>query len=86
MHRVWLTVGGDKLNYNNDASSPAANLLDTKLILNNNISDCQQGARFASINIKDFFLQSNLPGPEYMRINSKYFTQDIKDKYNIQNL
>ena len=85
-HRVRLTVGGDKLDYENDASSPAATLLDTKLILNSTISDACRGARFATIDIKDFFLQSTLPSAEYMRIHSKYFTEDIKSKYNINNL
>ena len=72
-HRVRLTVGGDKLEYPKDASSPAANLLDTKLLINSTTSDNTKGAQFATIDIKDFFLQSTLPEEEYMRIHSKYF-------------
>ena len=33
-HQVCLTVGGDKLYFPYDARSPAASLLETKLILN----------------------------------------------------
>ena len=44
-YRVRLTVGGDRLQYDDDASSPAATLIETKLILNSTISDSAQGAR-----------------------------------------
>jgi hypothetical protein len=37
-YSVRLTVGGDKLPYDDDAGSPAALLLETKLILNSTIS------------------------------------------------
>ena len=36
-HRVRLKVGGDKLDCTYDAGSPAASLLETKLILNSTI-------------------------------------------------
>ena len=52
---VQLTVGGDKLNYEHDAKSPAASLIETKLLLNSVISDSSRGARFMTLDIKDFF-------------------------------
>ena len=72
-YRVRLTVGGDRLDYPNDASSPAASMIDAKLLINSTISDSTKGAKFMTIDIKDFFLQSSLPQPEYMRIHYKYF-------------
>ena len=36
-----------------------------------------------SLNIKDRFFQSILEDPEYLRIHSKYFLADIREKYNI---
>ena len=57
-HRVRLTFGGDKLNCPYDAGSPAASLLETKLILNSTISDARKGARFLSADLKDHFLAS----------------------------
>ena len=54
-HRVRITVGGDKLTYANDAGSPAANFLETKLLVNSTISDATRGARFMSTDLKDFF-------------------------------
>ena len=68
-----LTLGGDVLVYAGDASSPAASLLEAKLLLNSVISDSHLGARFMSLDIKDFFLQTQLDEPELMRIHSKLF-------------
>ena len=44
--RVRIVVGGDKLSYDNDAGSPAASLVESKLILNSTISDAQRRAHF----------------------------------------
>jgi hypothetical protein len=41
-YRVRLTVGGDKLPYDDDAGSPAASLLETKLLLNSTILDADK--------------------------------------------
>ena len=85
-HRVRLTVGGDRLVYNDDTASPAASLLETKLLLNSAISDASKGARFMTLDIEDFFLQSYMERPEYMRIHSKYFLHGMRDKYDIDSI
>ena len=85
-NRVRLTVGGDKLSYHEDAGSPAASLLETKIMINSVISDAHKGARFMGLDLKDFFLASPMKRPEFMRIHYKHFPQDIKDKYNIDDL
>ena len=85
-HRVRSTIDGDRLPYNDDVSSPAVSLLETKLLLNSTISDASKGARFMTLDIKDFPLQTLMERPEYMRIYSKYFSQDRKNKYHIPSL
>jgi len=85
-HQVRLTVGGDVLPYDEDSASPAASLLETKLLINSTISDASIGAKFMTLDIKDFFLQTVMDRPEYMRIHSKYFLQDMRDKYNIDSI
>ena len=85
-YRTRLTIGGDKLEYFGNPASPAASLLETKLIINSVISDSHRGARFCSIDIKDHFLQSILPDPEYMKIHGKYFFDDIRQQYDIDNI
>ena len=85
-HRVRLTIGGDKLECEYDAGSPAASLLETKLILNSTISDAHKGARFLSADLQDHFLASPMEETEYTRIHSRYFLGDIWKQYNIEEL
>ena len=66
------------MEYSGDTSSPSVSLMETKLMLNSVISDPHRGAKFLSIDIKDYFLQFFLSEPEYLRIHSKYFFEDIK--------
>lgn len=82
-----LTIGGDKLDYTNETASPAANLLDTKILINSTISDAERNASFMTIDVKDFFLISPLPPGEreYMRIHSRYLKIYIRDLYNLHN-
>ena len=44
--RVRLTVGGYCLQYPDDTASPAASLLEAKLLINSTISQSSKGARF----------------------------------------
>ena len=83
-YRVRLTVGGDKLEYESDAGSPAASLVETKLTLNSTISDAHRGARFMSADLKDFFLATTMEEPEYMRIPYKYFPHDVRLQYDLE--
>jgi hypothetical protein len=84
--RILLTVGGDRLPYDNDACSPAASLLETKLLANSVISDAHKGARFLSSDLKDFFLPSPMAEPAYMRIHYRYFPYDIKALYHLDEI
>jgi hypothetical protein len=79
-HRVRLTVGGDRLDYNKDAGLPAASLLETKLIVNSTISDAKKNARFMCADLKDFFLATPMEDPEFMRVRSKYFPLEIRER------
>ena len=82
-HRVRITVGGDKLSYTLDSGSPAANLLETKVLINSTISDAHKGARFMCADIKDYFLASPMEDPEYMRVKYNFFPEDIRIKYQL---
>ena len=52
--RVRLTVGGYILEYPDDAASPAASILEPKLLFNSTISDSHITIRFLSCNLKIF--------------------------------
>ena len=51
-YRVRLILGGDKLEYLVDASSPAASLVESRLLFNSIVSYSHHGARFMSLDIK----------------------------------
>jgi hypothetical protein len=54
--RVRLTVGGNLLHYPIKVSTPTADLSTVKLLLNSVIST--PGARFATFDLKDFYLST----------------------------
>ena len=54
-YRVRLTIGGNKLDYNNETASPTANLIDTIFLVNSTISNAHEGAKFMTADIKDCF-------------------------------
>ena len=79
-----ITVGGDRLIYLDDAGSPAANLMETKLLVNSTISHAKDGARFMSADIKNYFLATPMAQSEYMKVQYKHIPEDIRKKYNLQ--
>ena len=63
-YRVRLTVGGDRINFPGDCGTPTADILAVKLLLNSVIST--RGARFMTIDIKNFYLNTPMDRPEFM--------------------
>ena len=83
-YRVRITFGGNRLTYEEDAGSPAANLLETKVLINSVISDAKSGAKFMTADIKDYFLATPMDRPEYTKVLYKHLPADIKQKYNLR--
>ena len=61
----------------------AANLLETKVLINSTISDANKGVKFMSADIKDHFLATPMRDPEYMRVQYKHILEDIRKHYNL---
>ena len=80
---VRLVVGGDKLSTHLDICSPAISVVDTKLHLNSTIPDASRGARYATADIKDFFLQSPMRQFQYMRVHKRYIPPEIRTEYTL---
>ena len=78
-HHCRLVVGGDKLPYASNSAAPAANLIESKILFNSVIST--KGAKFMTIDIRNFFLSSHMQHPEYMKIHQDDILQDILDQY-----
>ena len=85
-HRIRIIVGEDRLVYYDDAASPATNILETKIMINSTISNARRGARFITLDIKDYFLATPIRDPEYMRVRLKYIPEDIRKKYHIMDI
>jgi hypothetical protein len=77
--RVRLTVGGNLVHYPDKVSTPIADLSTVKLLLNSVIST--PGARFATLDLKDFYLGTPMARKEYMRIPLASIPQSIIDEY-----
>ena len=85
--RVRMTVGGDNLDYPDEMASPAASLIETKLIINSVISDhARHNSIFCAINLKDFFLNTPMTRPGFLCIHSRYLSQDLCKEYKLDSL
>ena len=85
-YRIRTTVGVDKLEYEGDPSSPAILLLSTKIFLNSLISDAYTDARFCTVDMENYYLQSPMKNLQYMCIPLKHFTEEIRDEYNVMDI
>jgi hypothetical protein len=62
---ICRNIGGNCINFPGDCGTPTADMLTTKLLLNSIIST--PGARFMTIDMKDFYLNTPMEQPEFMR-------------------
>ena len=69
-----LCMGGDKTNCPFDCGTPTAELLTIKLLLNSVIST--PGAKFMTIDISNFYLNTPMDRYEYMRMKLDMFPDD----------
>ena len=82
VNRTRLTVDGSRIKINGDISTPTAVLQTVKLLLNSIVST--PNAKFLGLDLKDFYLNTPLPEPEYLRMKMSHFPQDVIDHYNLE--
>jgi hypothetical protein len=86
-YRVRGTAGGDRVDYDGETAAFTASMQTLKIMLNAVVSD--EGARFATADIKDYYLGTPLldkhgnPATEYMRINLKHIPESVQNRYNM---
>jgi hypothetical protein len=78
-----LTVGGDKVNFPGDCGMPTIYMVTVKLHLNSVI--LTKGARYCTIDLKDFYLMTPMTRPEYMRMKIKDLPEKFVTMYNLAN-
>ena len=80
--RVRFTVGGDKLDCPFDVSTKTADMVTAKILFNSVLST--PGAKFMGIDIKDFYLNTDMDRYEYMFIPANLIPQKIFDLYDLK--
>ena len=63
---------------------PTADLLTVKLLLNSVIST--EGAKFCSVDIKNFYLNTPLDRYEYVRMHLADFPEDVIEHYRLREI
>ena len=80
--RTRFTVGGDKINYPGDCATPTGDLTLFKTMLNSVVST--PGARFMTLDIKNFYLNTPMERYEYVRIKIEDIPDEIIQQYNLR--
>ena len=80
-HPVRLTVGGDKLTYDGDPSSPEIILLDLNIHLKSVIFDACKGARYLTADIINYYHNNPMMNYQYMWIHLKDIPNKVVVEY-----
>ena len=67
--------------YNGDVTTPTGSLKLVKLMINSVLS--HSGAKFSCFDIKNFYLDTPLAKPEYVRVKLTDIPQEFVDEYNL---
>jgi hypothetical protein len=81
---VRITVGGSLINYPGDCGTPTADLLTVKLLLNSVIST--PGAKFMTMDISNFYLNTPLKRKEYLRMKLSDMPENVIEHYKLRGL
>jgi hypothetical protein len=81
--RIRWTLGGDRIDYPGNKTTKTADLTTAKLLLNSVIST--PNGRFMTIDLGDFYLNTDLPEPEFVRIPVSILSDRIITLYNLGN-
>ena len=84
VNRVRVTVGGNRLNFPGATTTHCAGLTSTKCLLNITIST--PGARFITLDIKDFYYGTAMARYEYMKLALACIPDKIFEQYSLRTL
>ena len=79
--RTRITIGGSRICYPGDVGTNTASLELVKILLNSVLS--RKGARFSTIDLKNFYLDTPMPDPKYVRIKLTYIPEEFIEAYNL---
>jgi hypothetical protein len=83
-NRTRLVAGGDRVHYPFDTGMPTADLLTVKLLINSAIST--PGARFFTMDIKNFYLCTPMSRYKYTRLKLSDMLEDVIEHYKLRDI
>jgi hypothetical protein len=79
--RTRITIGGNRICYPGNIGTNMALLELVKLLLNSVVS--RKGACFSTIDIKNFYVDTPMPDPKYVRIKISDILDEFFTEYNL---
>ena len=76
-----ITLSGGHIKYPGDLGTPTGSLELVKMIINSVLS--RYNARFVCFDAANFYLQTPMANPEYVRIKLSAIPQEIIDEYDL---
>ena len=80
-YRAQITVGGGLIIYPSDCGTPTVNLFTVKHLINSFIST--PDAKFTTIDIQDFYLNTPMDRFEYMKLKLSDLPKDFIKEYEL---
>ena len=80
-NRVRITVGGNLIDYPGELTTNTADLVTSKILWNSVLST--PDAKYMTVDIKNFYLNTPLDRYEYMRVPLELIPQHIIDQYDL---
>ena len=77
VERTRLTMGGDKVNYPFEVGTPTGEMLLVKTHANSVVST--PNARYMTINISNFYLNTPMVRPEYLKVKLSDIREEVID-------
>jgi len=82
-YHTCMTIGRNLLDYNGNTKTLTADLITLKLLLNSVLSIPK--AKFMTIDIKNFYLETKLKNNQYMFLPAELIPDEIMQAYNLHN-
>jgi hypothetical protein len=83
-NRTRITIGGNSIVYPGDVGTPTGLIELVKLLVNSVFSQCN--ARLATMDLKNFYLNTPPDQPEYVRIKLADIPQEFNNKYKLDKI
>ena len=77
-------MGGDRIKYPDDCGTPTVDMTLFKILVNSIIST--PNVKCLMMDIKDFYLQTPMQRPEYMRLKLTDIPEEVIEHYNLREL